>query len=272
MRPGALIATARPTTALLTQMWQQAESVRREWLEVGLSTEPADRSTTEEILAELYARHRRPRPVFRWADSPRAALPHLRGLPTHDALMSRIRRPAPGKAPLISDIAAGLSRLRGDLADRVLDPPLDRPPFKREKNQPWPSLPPSEALRVRIPFMEILRQGVQDALWRSLGPGIYLPVRAALGGQVPVGWYGNQDAAWIAYFETLRRLGLAQYPAAFDRWVALTRAAGWWWPGERECVLVERPVELRVAAVPGGLHGEVSLDRVVYRDGWSVGS
>jgi hypothetical protein len=53
VRPGALIATARPTTALLTEMWQQAETVRRTWLDVGLSIEPADRSTTEEVLAEL---------------------------------------------------------------------------------------------------------------------------------------------------------------------------------------------------------------------------
>jgi hypothetical protein len=104
VRPGALIAPARPTTALLTQMWQQAESVRREWLAVGLSTEPADRSTTEEILAEVYARHRRGRPVFRWADSPRAALPYLRGLPTHATLMSQITA---STGSLASDIAAG---------------------------------------------------------------------------------------------------------------------------------------------------------------------
>jgi hypothetical protein len=271
-----LIAAARSTTALLHQMWQQAETVRREWLEVGLSTEPADRSTTEEILAEVYARHRRSRPAFRWVDSPRAALPHLGGLPTHAALMSLLRAPVAGPAPLTSDIAAGLSRLRSDLDDRVLDPPPDRPAYKREKNQPWPMLPPAEALRLRIPFLEVVRQGVGDGLWRSLGRGIYLPVRGALGvpgvpgAEVPVGWYGNQDASWIAYFDALRRMGLARYPASFDRWAALSRAAGWWWPGERECVLVERPVELKVSPVPGGLHGEVKLERVVYRDGWSV--
>ena len=270
MRPGALIATARPTTALLTQMWQQAETVRQEWLEVGLSTEPADRATTEEILAEVYARHHRGRPVFRWVDSPHAARPHLRGLPTHAHLMALLRAPVVGPAPLASDIAAGLSRLRSELDDRVLDPPLDRPPYKREKNKPWPALPPPEALRIKIPFLEILRQGIRDALWRSLGRGICLPVRAALGASVPLGWYGHQDASWIAYFEALRRIGLAAYPASFDRWVALTRAAGWWWPGERECVLVERPVDLKVSPVPGGLHGEVALDHVVYRDGWSV--
>lgn len=265
-----MIATARQTTALLTEMWQQAEVVRREWLDVGLSTEPADRSTTEEILGEVYARHRRGRPTFRWVDSPHAALPHLRGLPTHASLMSLVRVPVAGVAPLASDIAAGLSRLRSDLADRVLDPPLDRPAYKKGKNETWPLLPPREALRVKIPFFEILRQGVRDGLWNSLGRGVYLPIRAALGADVPVCWYGHQDASWIAYFDGLRRMGLARYPASFDRWVTLTRAAGWWWPGERDCVLVERPVELKASPVPGALHGEVALERVVYRDGWSV--
>jgi hypothetical protein len=102
------------------------------------------------------------------------------------------------------------------------------------------------------------------------------PTTALLTEIVPVGWYGNQDASWIAYYDTLRTLRLAHCPASFDRWAALTRAAGWWWPGEHECVLGERPVELRVAPVPGGLDGEVELDRgggkpaVVYRDGWST--
>jgi hypothetical protein len=250
-------------TAVLLEMRHQAELVRREWLEVGLSTAPADRATTEEILAEVYARHRRERPAFRWVDSPLAALPHVRGNPTHATLMA-------GTPSVASDIAAGLSSLRSVLADRVLDPPLDRPPYKKGKNESWPLLPPREALRVKIPFFETLRQGVRDGLWNSLARGVYLPIRAALGADVALCWYGHQDASWIAYFDSLRRMGLAQYPASFDRWTALTRAAGWWWPGERECVLVERPVELKVSPVAGALHGEVALDRVVYRDGWSV--
>src|SRR5262245_23649668 len=122
-------------------MWHQADKVRLEWLEVGLSTEPADRSTTEAILAELYARHHRRRPDFLWVDSPRDALPHIQGWPTHAGLMDR--------GHLISDIAAGLSRLRTELDARTLDPPIDRPAFKREKNKPWPTPPPLEAIRMR---------------------------------------------------------------------------------------------------------------------------
>ena len=140
-----MIAPARHSSALLTELWQQAEVVRQEWLEVGLSTEPADRSTTEDVLTSIYAAHRRPRPEFRWVSSPAAAVPHLRGMPDHAALLALTRAPFVGRAPLASDIAAGLSRLRSDLAARVDDPPRDRPALKRKKGEPWPKMPAAEA-------------------------------------------------------------------------------------------------------------------------------
>ena len=296
-----MIAPARRPAALLTEFWQQAVQIRHEWLEVGLSTEPADRSTAEEALTEIYARHRRARPRFRWVDSPRAALPHLRGLPTHETLRSWITdRPPAGPPPLVSDIAAGLSHLRSVLDRAVQDPPRDGPPPKREKNDRWPVLPPDEALRARLPFLEILRQGVRNALFCSLAAGLYLPTRSALAplssptdlpvarssaallparspvDRLPVGWYGNQDAAWVAYYDVLRRLGLAQYPGAFDRWVRLTRSCGWWWPGGEVCVVVERPAVIRVEAVSDSWYDEIRVrgdegkPAVEYRDGWSV--
>lgn len=279
MRPGALIAPARRPAALLTESWQRAVQIRREWLEVGLSTEPADRSTAEEALTEIYARHRRPRPTFHWVDSPRAALPHLPGLPTHETLRSWTRdRPPTGPRPLALDIAAGLSHLRSTLDLGVQDPPRDGPPPKRKPGERWPILPPEEALRARLPFLEILRQGVREALFRSLAAGLYLQARAALGAlrsELPIGWYGNQDAAWVAYYDVLRRLGLARYPSGFDRWIRLTRSCGWWWPGEDVCILVERPAAIRAEPVPDSWHEETHLHRntekpsVEYRDGWS---
>jgi hypothetical protein len=246
-----------------------------------LSTEPADRSTTEEAIASIYARHRRARPSFLWVASPRAALAHLRGLPTHETLRSWIsdRRP-PGNPPIASDIAAGLSHLRSVLVADAAEPSPDRPPMKRPKDKPWPRLPAPDALDAGLPFQELVRQGVREALFRSLAEGVYLPVRSAVPSDVPlpVGWYGHQDAAWIAHVDVLRRLGLVPtaHGAAFDNWATLARAGGWWWPGEHQCVLVERPAVLRTEPVPGAWHDEVRLRHdpgmpaVEYRDGWSL--
>ncbi|MDY7089766.1 MAG: hypothetical protein SYR96_32255 [Actinomycetota bacterium] len=79
---------------------------------------------------------------------------------------------------------------------------------------------------------------------------------------MPVGWYGHQDAYWVAFVDVLRKTGLApvREEREFEVWATLTRSGGWWWPGDHRCVLVERPVTLRTDPL-----------FVEYGDGWSVG-
>ena len=247
-------------------MWSRAVEYRREWLEIAVSCKPADHAVTEEAIASIYARHRRPRPEFLWVPSPRAAVPHLKGLPTHDDLRAwlGVRRP-PGRGPVASDIAAGLSRLRFSLESGFDEPPADRPVPKR----PWPVLPPDQALEAGLPLREVLTRGVRDAVLKSLG-GLYLPIRAAAG-PLPVGWYGHQDTG-IVFGDVLRRAVTPHLGGdrEHELWATLNRSSGWWWPGDERCVLVERPVVLQTAPVPGAWHDEIRLIHVEYADGWSV--
>ncbi|HEY2671807.1 MAG TPA: hypothetical protein VGJ07_15740 [Rugosimonospora sp.] len=275
------LAPAGRSPDVAAEHWRRSAEIRREWLHWGLSTEPADRPAAEQALSTIYARLRRPRPRFVWVDSPSGALPLVAGLPTLDTLYQWVMRPPrSGPPPLASDLAASLSRLRSALDERLTRPDFDPPPPKRKNaQQPWPVLPPLDALRAGIPFREVLRQGVRDALRTSLADGFYLPVRAALAAQRPpaVCWYGQQEAYWVAYYDTWRRLGLAQYSHAdesyLDVWATLARSCGWWWPGEEVCVIVERPAAIHVEAVPGVHHEQVRPRRfdgpaVEYRDGW----
>jgi hypothetical protein len=258
-------------------LWQEAMKIRQEWLECGLSTQPADRRTAEDNLAMLYARISRPRPRFEWVDSPHQAIPLVAGLPTLDELYGWIRDPRPpGIPPLASDLAMVAGRLRGALSAGVAhaDPELSLV-RKGKRKEPWPELPPLEALDAGVPLGVVLHQGVRTALHRSLAHGFRIPVRATLpgGGHVPVCWYGQQDAAWIAYYDALYRLGLARYgPDDLEhlgQWAALARSCGWWWPGEDVCVVVDRPQLIRTEPIPGTWHEEVRLrrDGVRYRDG-----
>lgn len=300
-RDAARSTSPAPSSDRAVAYWRLAEPVRREWLDHGLDTAPADRAATEDILSRIYARHCRSRPRFRWVDSPRQALPLLTGLPTHDQLQQWIRGRQPaGKPPLASDIAAGLSRLRSALDASADHPDLIPPPAGRKRDAgnrdarkkdaaqkqdgagpKWPVLPPIEALAAGVPLRVVLQQGVRDALRTSLVDGFSLPVRAALAAvgrqPVPTAWYGQQDAHWVAYYDVLRRLGLARYRRAdetqLDEWATLARSAGWWWPGERTCVLVERPAVIRTGLVPGSCHGQRRPARdgdgpIGYRDGW----
>jgi hypothetical protein len=285
---------------VLSEHWHRAVPIRQEWQAWGLATAPADRAVAEQSLTRIYARIGRNRPRFEWVDSPRQALDRLDGLPTHEDLRRWVvGRPPPGRPPLASDLAAGLSRLRSALDDGLTSDDLgSAAPLTKDK-KPWPVRPPVEALQLSVPLREVLRQGVRLALETSFGPGFYLPVRAVLGlpvlglpvlglpvlglpvlglpGRLPVGWYGQQDSGWIAYYDMMRRLGLGRYASAddagLDDWAALARSCGWWWPDENRIVAVERPAVIRVLPVPGTWHHQSRLDPthpapVEYRDGW----
>lgn len=261
--------------------------IRREWLTHGLSTEPADRTAAQGCLTRLYARVSRPRPRFVWVDSPRSALPLVAGLPAHEALHSWVRdRRPPGKPPVMSDLLAALSRLRGSLEETLVHPdllpappPAARPQPKSDKaTKPhWAAFAPTDALVAGAPLREVLRISVWHALRTSLADGFYLPVRAALptDGPVPSAFYGQQDAYWVAFYDVIRRLELTRYgradDAQLDDWAILARTCGWWWPGEDVCVIVERPAAIRVEPLRGGWHEQVAPSRgapIEFRDGW----
>jgi hypothetical protein len=273
------------------ESWREAASIRQEWLEHGLSVKPADRAAAEHSLAAIYSGASRPAPRFVWVDSPRAAMPLVAGLPGLDDLYRWIRDPLmSGAPPLASDLAALVSALRSGLEAGVSHPPPEGPGWtkqrgskqhgtrQRRSRQAWPELPPVEALRSGVPLAVVLRQGVRDALHRSLARGLAHRVRDALGQEtgapVPVCWYGQQDAAWVAHFDVLARLELARYGVdaerQLDHWATLVRSCGWWWPGEELCVIVERPESVHMQRSPDSVHDEVMLGPggVRYRDGW----
>lgn len=114
-RPRALSATARRYDAAVSLadsrsskalgLWQEATKIRQEWLDHGLSTQPADRQIAERSLTMIYARVSRPRPRFEWVSSPAQALPLVAGWPPPR------RRPLPRR--LAPPPAVASPRVRG---------------------------------------------------------------------------------------------------------------------------------------------------------------
>jgi hypothetical protein len=271
-----MIAPARRSDAgaLHSPLWQRSVHLRQDWLDHGLSTKPADRTTAEQSLTRVYARIGRARPRFVWVDSPFSAIPLVDHLPTLADLYRWIRDPLPrGRPPLASDLAAAVSALRGELSASVEHPDPELTPVLIDRKHRWPRLPPSRAFAEGMPLGVLLYQGFREALYRSLGTGFFLPLRAALGQgrALPVCWYGQQEASWVGYYDMLRRLDLASYGSAqlddLADWADLVRSCGWWWPDEEVCVVVERPASLTTEPARETWHDEVQVRSVTYRDG-----
>ena len=173
--PAVRIASAQ-------DLWQEAVTIREEWLRRGLSTEPADRLTTERSLTQIYARVSRPQPRFVWVDSPVQALPLITGLPDLEQLYEWIRAFRPPSPPsLASDLATAVSRLRSALSAGVTHSDPEVSPARRGKDkEPWREVSPREAFSTGVPFGVLLHQGIRGALHRSLFSGFCQPVRTAL--------------------------------------------------------------------------------------------
>ena len=246
-------------------------SIRTEWLNIGLSTEPADRMRAEQAVVKAYATvHLPPPPIVVWVQSPFAGnlaiqLIHAQQKDRPVAwrfqwlrrrLTSRARCNLPRRAwseiqtdlqPVEDRVWKGVAQL-ADGAIRSMYAP----------STTW--LEDVWGL-VRSQTGDFLHDEDPIAVWERLrAPGGLhdpRPIRP---------WYGNHEAGRLARLEAAERIagpdqrlvGLAE----------LARSGGWCWPTRNAVVLCDRPTRLECDD-DGKLHCE-SGPALVYRDGWSV--
>ncbi|RAY10991.1 hypothetical protein DPM19_32280 [Actinomadura craniellae] len=264
-----------------------AIGIRDEWLNHGLSTSSADRSTAEAAITGLYRLIGAAPPRFVWVDSPGAALavgPDIGSGPSPRRLRAISAPNTLAGWPLASRLASLLSTLRDEL-DRHIDhrTASRRPPPAGDPATSILFQSPQEALDRGADLESLLDVTVRDSLRGSLHDAVGAPLRTAFTeqGHVPpsLTWYGQHDAHWIARYDVRRRLGRftvrPKVGRELDLWAAVARSCGWWWPADGICVVSERPAAVHVEPLPGALHGEVRLHHddgpaVRYRDGWGV--
>jgi hypothetical protein len=251
------------------QRLRQALLVADGWLDAGLSVQPADETTAEAAVADLYALLGQRKPGFEWVASPAAAqsAAHVAQPGFWPVRLRAASAPATGAD---WPVAARLASLERDLRER-LDARVHR---RRDAlSAPGQPRPPGEsaedALESGTPLVDVLEVAVRDALRTTLHDGICAPLRTALpsaaGPQSVLAWHGQHDADWVGYYDALRRIGLItlRYPDdhELDLWAALAVATGWWWPGQERCVMARRLTDVHSEPLPGARHGEQRLHR-----------
>jgi len=280
--------TTRPAAS-----FQFPAGLRDEWLSTGLSTEPADRTTAEASVTELYRLIGEPCPSFQWVPSPAAAIEITRASPDRFPLIrlrsaDTSRRCRGGRL-----VAAALATLHSDLRSS-LDRRIERRPSGSDWLRPRTAdalvFTPEDALLSGIGLEDVLEAAIYRSLRGTLRDAIAIPLRSALAAALGDAdnrdnkatgfcWWGQHDAYWVARYDIWQRSGLARYRPSDQRelnlWAALARSAGWWWPGRGLCVLSERPVTLHAEPTPGSHHGVLRLHRadgpaLLFGDGFGI--
>lgn len=239
------------------------EQIRNEWLAHSLSTDPADRQAAEAAITELYRLIGADPPSFVWVDSPGAAIdsvPPGQTLHLRAADMPWAFRDWPPASRIASEVAALRWRM-----DRRIGKPWSLEWWDRNAvplTRPLEVDPRSGTL-----FPEVFNAHIRDSLRFTVRDQIFAPLRAvlrdAVGESLGIGWYGQHDAYWVAYYDAYRRLRRAHFRPSDERqldvWATLARSCGWWWPYDGLCVIAERPAAVHAEAMPATAHGERRL-------------
>ena len=241
-----------------------------EWLDVGLSTEPADRQRAERAVADAYAAvSLRPPQTIVWTGSPYAGIlaSHLLNAQLHGSavtdrfwrLRRRLTRQARRRTTEMAwrEIVQHLRPVEAQVWDgvgsvletqlRVVNRPADE-----WITRVWDGL--------REQAGKVLRDRDANDAWDRF-------LRSMIAGSPPIPpCFGNLDAAWLGQLDAAGRL-----VGGHDRLtglVELARSSGWWWPTREAVVLTERPARLE-RDDDGSLHCENS-PAIAYRDGWRL--
>ncbi|MDI9951948.1 MULTISPECIES: DUF6745 domain-containing protein [unclassified Rhodococcus (in: high G+C Gram-positive bacteria)] len=235
------------------------EAVRDAWLRHGLCAHPSDRATAESAVAQVYRQSGLRRPEFVWVPSPVAGS----DLIVAEGLSPPMSFDGNGIHCASARIATMLSESRSRMDARIERRRSDWPNERRTVETARVK-PPEEAARVGISPDRIIRATVWDSLHTTLFDGVAAAIRTLLTPAVlGVTWYGQQEAHRVAYYDTYRRLGLAEFHpndnTLLDASIALTGATGWWWAFGDICVMAERPTTLHAEPIPGRVHNEHRL-------------
>jgi hypothetical protein len=238
------------TGELLPEHLALVEQVQARRMQIGLSTERADRPAVEGAVTAAYtAAGLDPPALFVWMDSPLGGL--FAAAVIKDALTN--------KGQLGDQL---WDQLRGQLRDQLRGQLRDQ-------------------LRgqLRDQLRGQLRGQLGDQLWGQLGDQLWDQLRGQLWGQLrgqlrdqlrdQLGdqldpWY---DGYWLAFYQCA--LEIAGLPAS-DRLSAIDEAtsAGWWWPMAGIAVLTDRPTVIN-RDPQARLHCETG-PALAYADGYTM--
>ena len=246
----------RRIESLTAEQERQLVAFREEWLRHGLSTAPADRKRTEEIITDFYRQIGKTKPYFWWSD----------GLMVSQLAMNlTLRAPKQRAAPARSQKPGTAVEVENNLWAN-LGANLRANLWANLGANLWANLGDNLGDNLRDNLGDNLRAN----LWDNLGDNLRDNQLEFFGAY----FWGSLEAYWITFYLFPHQFLPLLKPYDTDKanllmqWADLARSTFWWWPFEGIVFLSERPLSIRKDERTR-LHNS-NGPAVAFRDGWSV--
>ena len=229
---------------------RQLVAFRSEWLQRGLSTEPASRTSAEATITDFYRQIGRPAPYFWWSDGV---------MVSQLAMNLLLRSPAAKKQQPVSEKASNSLRanLWANLGDNL-----------------WANLGANLGDNLCANLGANLGANLRDNLGDNLGANLGDNLRDNGLQYFSDYFWGSLEAYWISFYVFPHRYLQMHMPydpakaALLDQWADLADSAFWWWPFEGIVFMSERPSAIHKDERTR-LHNP-NGPAVAFRDGWAV--
>jgi len=273
--------------SLTTSQEERLVEFREEWRAIGLSCEPADFKTGDEIITSFYARLGKPAPIIMHFSSPamcELAVNFVFGVlkepkAIYSQLGSQLRSQLGSQlhsqlhSQLYSQLHSQLdSQLYSQLHSQLysqLDSQLD--------SQLYSQLHSQLDSQLRSQLHSQLYSQLHSQLYSQLHSQLYSQLGSQLRSQLgnlksyflSNRWGSGHWCAWEAFYLFGHEIGVkykAEDIALLLEWGRLSQSIGWWAPWDGICFVSDRPREVHFD-VERRLHNETGM-AVRYSDGW----
>ena len=272
---------------LTTEQERRLVEFRWEWLQIGLTTGPADMGVVNRVMAEFYRRQDNKPPYIWRVSSPLMAnlviniLKKGLGSNLENNLRSNLEDNLWGN--LRDNLGSNLgSDLEDNLGSNLRDNLWDNLGSNLGSNL-WGNLRGNLGDNLRGNLGDNLRDNLRDNLWNNLrnnlrgnlGDNLRNNLGDNLGSQIEYNltyFWGSLDVFWIAFYMFphlhLRPLHTDSQMILLNLWADLARSCFWWWPYEGIVFVSDRPSTINKDE-RGRLHNPTGPS-VAFVDGYRV--
>jgi len=245
------------------------------WIEIGLSTEPADFDAATEAALKAYqlANLKRPMVILRMS-SPYGA--------TLGGALARAMLRQLGNAEVRSQVESQVesqvrsqvwsqvwSQVRSQVRSQVWSQ-VESQVWSQVESQVWSQVESQVESQVRSQVWSQVESQVESQVRSQVWSQVRSQVRSQVGGASYNSYHGSLYASWTAYVSFLRDVCGWSDPilSRFEIDEALVKNCGWVWWHENVLAISDRPTVINRDEA-GRLHCETGPS-IAYRDGWQL--